>query len=163
MSSSPARRAPARISPRARCISSGAAAGHPFIVIDCPGLATSLLEAELFGHERGAFTDATTARPSRFELAGEGTVYLDRVDELSLDAQAKLLRLVEQKQVERLGSTVAVPIRARVVASAADGIEAAVRDGRFRMDLYHRLARAADQDSAAASAIGAMFPCSRAV
>jgi DNA-binding NtrC family response regulator len=112
---------------------------YPFIVIDCPGLAASLLEAELFGHERGAFTDATMARPSRFELAGEGTVYLDRVDELSLDAQAKLLRLVEQKQVERLGSTVAVPIRARVVASAADGIEAAVREGRFRMDLYHRL------------------------
>jgi DNA-binding NtrC family response regulator len=112
---------------------------YPFIVIDCPGLAASLLEAELFGHERGAFTDATMARPSRFELAGEGTVFLDRVDELSLDAQAKLLRLVEQKQVERLGSTVAVPIRARVVASAADGIEAAVREGRFRMDLYHRL------------------------
>jgi DNA-binding NtrC family response regulator len=112
---------------------------HPFVVIDCPGLAASLLEAELFGHERGAFTDAGAARPSRFELAGEGTVYLDRVDELSLDAQAKLLRLVEQKQVERLGSTVAVPILARVIASAADGIEAAVKDGRFRMDLYHRL------------------------
>ena len=111
----------------------------PFVVIDCPGLASSLLEAELFGHERGAFTDATAARPSRFELAGEGTVYLDRVDELSLDAQAKLLRLVEQKQVERVGSTVAIPIRARVIASAADGIENAVRDGRFRMDLYHRL------------------------
>ena len=112
---------------------------HPFVVVDCPGLAASLLEAELFGHERGAFTDAASARPSRFELAGEGTVYLDRVDELSLDAQAKLLRLVEQKQVERLGSTVALPIRARIVASAADGIEAAVKDGRFRMDLYHRL------------------------
>ena len=111
----------------------------PFVVIDCPGLAASLLEAELFGHERGAFTDATAARPSRFELAGEGTVYLDRVDELSLDAQAKLLRLVEQKQVERVGSTVAIPIRARVIASAADGIETAVRDGRFRMDLYPRL------------------------
>ncbi len=112
---------------------------HPFVVVDCPGLAASLLEAELFGHERGAFTDAGSARPSRFELAGEGTLYLDRVDELSLDAQAKLLRVVEQKQVERLGSTAAVPIRARIVASAADGIESAVKDGRFRMDLYHRL------------------------
>jgi len=112
---------------------------HPFVVIDCPGLAASLLEAELFGHERGAFTDATAARPSRFELAAEGTVYLDRVDELSIDAQAKLLRIVEQKEVERVGSTMAVPIRARVVASAADGIEAAVKEGRFRMDLYHRL------------------------
>jgi DNA-binding NtrC family response regulator len=112
---------------------------HPLIVVDCPGLTVSLLEAELFGHERGAFTDAATARPSRFELAGEGTVYLDRVDELSLEAQAKLLRLVEQKQVERVGSTVALPIRARIVASAADGIEASVKEGRFRMDLYHRL------------------------
>ena len=112
---------------------------HPFIVVDCPGLAAGLLESELFGHERGAFTDATMARPGRFELAGEGTIYLDRVDELSLDAQAKLLRLVEQKQVERLGSSISIPVLARVIASAADGIEQAVRDGRFRMDLYHRL------------------------
>jgi DNA-binding NtrC family response regulator len=112
---------------------------HPFIVVDCPGLAAGLFESELFGHERGAFTDATVARPGRFELAGDGTVYLDRVDELSLDAQAKLLRLVEQKQVERLGSSTSVPVRARVIASAAEGIEQAVRDGRFRMDLYHRL------------------------
>jgi two-component system, NtrC family, response regulator HydG len=98
-----------------------------------------LIESELFGHERGAFTDATVARPGRFELAGQGIVYLDRVDELPLDAQAKLLRLVEQKQVERLGSNLSVPLRARVVASASDDIAAAVRDGRFRTDLYHRL------------------------
>src|SRR5690606_17773170 len=92
--------------------------GHPFVVVDCPGLATTLIESELFGHERGAFTDATVARPGRFELAGQGIVYLDRVDELPLDAQAKLLRLVEQKQVERLGSNLSVPVRARVIASA---------------------------------------------
>jgi DNA-binding NtrC family response regulator len=112
---------------------------HPFMVVDCPGLAAGLLESELFGHERGAFTDATAARPGRFELAGDGTVYLDRVDELPFDAQAKLLRLVEQKVVERLGSSASLPVRARVVASASNGIEQAVRDGRFRTDLYHRL------------------------
>ena len=79
------------------------------------------------------------ARPGRFELAGQGVVYLDRVDELPLDAQGKLLRLVEQKQVERLGSNLSVPVRARVVASASEDIERAVADGRFRTDLYHRL------------------------
>ena len=112
---------------------------HPFVVVDCPGLPASLLEAELFGHERGAFTDAAAARPGRFETAGRGTIYLDRVDELPLDAQSKLLRVVEQKQVERVGSGTAIPVHARIVASASDGIERAVRDGRFRSDLFHRL------------------------
>jgi DNA-binding NtrC family response regulator len=112
---------------------------HPFVVVDCPGLAATLIESELFGHERGAFTDATMARPGRFELAGQGVVYLDRVDELPLESQAKLLRLVEQKQVERLGSNLSMPVRARVIASASEGIAQAVRDGRFRTDLYHRL------------------------
>lgn len=112
---------------------------HPFVIVDCPGLPPSLIEAELFGHEPGAFTDATLARPGRFEQAGEGTVYLDRVDELPIEAQAKLLRLVEQKHVERLGSSVPVPMRARVIASATSDMEQAVREGRFRMDLYHRL------------------------
>jgi two-component system response regulator AtoC len=111
----------------------------PFVVVDCPSLPGSLIEAELFGHERGAFTDATVARPGRFELAGMGVVYLDRVDELPLEAQGKLLRLVEQKQVERLGSNLSVPVRARVIASASEDIEQSVRDGRFRTDLYHRL------------------------
>ena len=112
---------------------------HPFVVIDCPGLPATLVESELFGHERGAFTDATVARPGRFEQAGQGVVYLDRVDELPLDAQAKLLRLVEHKQVERLGSNLSMPMRARVVASASEDIERAVAGGRFRADLFHRL------------------------
>ena len=112
---------------------------HPFVVVDCPGLPATLVESELFGHERGAFTDATVARPGRFELAGQGIVYLDRVDELTLESQAKLLRLVEQKQVERLGSNLSLPVRARVIASASDDIERAVAAGRFRTDLFHRL------------------------
>jgi len=111
----------------------------PFVVVDCPGLPASLVESELFGHERGAFTDATVARAGKFELAGQGVVYLDRVDELPLDAQGKLLRLVEEKQVERLGSNLSVPVRARVVASASEDITLAVAEGRFRTDLYHRL------------------------
>ena len=111
----------------------------PFVTVDCPGLPASLLEAELFGHERGAFTDAAAARPGRFELAGRGTIYLDRVHELPLDLQAKLLRLVEHKQVERLGASHAIPVHARIVASAEDRIEEAVAGGSFRGDLYHRL------------------------
>ena len=118
---------------------SGPRRKEPFLKIDCPSLAPSLLEAELFGHERGAFTDATMARPSRFELAGGGSVYLDRVSEPPVELQPKLLRLVEDKRGERLGGMVSFEIRARVIASADADIEEAVRDGTFRGDLYHRL------------------------
>ncbi len=112
---------------------------EPFVQVDCPSLPATLLESELFGHERGAFTDATTARPGRFEVAGSGTVYLDRVNELPLEIQPKLLRLVEEKRGERLGSNVAFEVRARIIASADINIEDRVRDGSFRRDLYHRL------------------------
>jgi DNA-binding NtrC family response regulator len=112
---------------------------EPFVTVDCPSLPATLLESELFGHERGAFTDATTARAGRFEIAGRGSIYLDRVSELPLDTQAKLLRLVEEKRGERLGGTVAFDIRARVIASVEPGIEDKVQEGTFRRDLYHRL------------------------
>ncbi|HEX6973993.1 MAG TPA: sigma-54 dependent transcriptional regulator [Vicinamibacterales bacterium] len=112
---------------------------HPYVKIDCPSLPHNLVESELFGHERGAFTDAATARAGRFEIAGRGTVYIDNVNELAIDAQAKLLRLVEEKHAERLGGTVSYPLQARVIASADANLEAAVRDGAFREDLYHRL------------------------
>ena len=111
----------------------------PFVKIDCPSLPQNLVESELFGHERGAFTDASVARPGRFELAGRGTVYLDSVGELPLEGQAKLLRLVEDKRGERLGGTTSYAVHARVVASAEANIETAVKDGAFREDLYHRL------------------------
>jgi DNA-binding NtrC family response regulator len=112
---------------------------HPFIKVDCPALPVTLVEAELFGHERGAFTDASVARPGRFELAGRGTVYLDNVAELPIDSQAKLLRLVEEQRAERLGATTSYALQARVIASADAAIESAVRSGAFREDLYHRL------------------------
>jgi len=97
------------------------------------------MESELFGHERGAFTDATTAKPGRFEMAGRGSIYLDRVSELPPETQAKLLRLVEEKRGERLGGTLFFEIRARVIASVEPGIEDRVLEGSFRRDLYHRL------------------------
>ena len=111
----------------------------PFITVDCASLSSSLIDSELFGHERGAFTDAIAARAGRFEVAGSGTVYLDAVTELPVDAQRKLLRIVEDKRVERLGGQTSIPMTARIVASADAGIEKAVRAGTFREDLYHRL------------------------
>jgi len=117
----------------------GPRAKLPFVTIDCASLSASLIDSELFGHERGAFTDAVTARAGRFEVAGNGTVYLDAVSELPLEAQGKLLRIVEDKRVERLGGHTAVTIGARIVASAGSGIEDAVRAAAFRTDLFHRL------------------------
>ena len=110
-----------------------------FVTVDCAALPGSLIDAELFGHERGAFTDAVAARAGRFELAGSGTVYLDAVSELPLDAQGKLLRIVEEKRVTRLGGHASTVVQARIVASAGGDVESAVRDGRFRGDLFHRL------------------------
>jgi DNA-binding NtrC family response regulator len=117
----------------------GARRNEPFVVVDCPSLPATLMESELFGHERGAFTDATTAKPGRFEMAGRGSIYLDRVSELPPETQAKLLRLVEEKRGERLGGTMFFEIRARVIASVEPGIEDRVLEGSFRRDLYHRL------------------------
>jgi len=117
----------------------GPRANRPFITVDCASLSASLIDSELFGHERGAFTDAVTARPGRFEVAGSGTVYLDAVTELPIEGQGKLLRIVEDKRVERLGGQTSFIIGARVIASANARIEDAVRDGSFRHDLYHRL------------------------
>ena len=117
----------------------GARSRLPFVTIDCASLSPSLIDSELFGHERGAFTDAVTARAGRFEVADGGTVYLDAVTELSIEAQGKLLRIVEDKRVERLGGHTSLPVSARIVASADARVEDAVRAGSFRGDLYHRL------------------------
>jgi two-component system, NtrC family, response regulator HydG len=112
---------------------------EPFVTVDCPALPATLVEAELFGHERGAFTDATIARPGRFEVAGRGTLYLDAVTRLNPSAQGALLRVVEERRVTRLGGTASIDVRARIIASADAGIEDAVRDGTLRAELFHRL------------------------
>ncbi len=119
--------------------SSGPRRRDPFVAVDCPALPETLVESELFGHERGAFTDATIARPGRFELAGHGTVYLDGVTRLSQAGQGALLRVVEERQVTRLGGTTTTEMKARIIASSDTDMEEAVRDGALRADLFHRL------------------------
>ena len=118
---------------------SGPRRREPFVAVDCPALPDTLVESELFGHERGAFTDATMARPGRFEVAGRGTLYLDAVTRLTPSAQGALLRVVEERRVTRLGGTNAIDVRARIIASADAGVEDAVRDGTLRAELFHRL------------------------
>ncbi|HVG63603.1 MAG TPA: sigma-54 dependent transcriptional regulator [Hyalangium sp.] len=112
---------------------------EPFVTVDCPAIPATLVEAELFGHERGAFTDATIARAGRFELAGAGTLYLDAVTGLTAMGQGALLRVLEERTVSRLGGTSTVPVNARIVASADAAVEQLVRDGQFRAELFHRL------------------------
>ena len=114
-------------------------AAAPFVTIDCAALSATLIDSELFGHERGAFTHALAARAGRFEVAAGGTVFLDAVTELPLEAQGKLLRIVEDKRVERLGGSTAITVTARIVASAYAAVEDLVVSGAFRSDLYHRL------------------------
>ena len=118
---------------------SGPRRREPFVPVDCPALPETLVVAELFGHERGAVTDATIARPGRFELAGRGTLYLDAVTRLSPAGQGALLRVVEERRVTRLGGTTGIDMRARLIASAQASVEDAVRDGSLRADLFHRL------------------------
>lgn len=114
-------------------------AGKPFIAVNCAALPAELIESELFGAEKGAFTGAGAARPGRFERADGGTLMLDELGELPLTAQAKLLRVLQQGEVERLGGTQTRKVDVRVVAATNVDLQAAVAGGRFRSDLMYRL------------------------
>lgn len=114
-------------------------AGDPFIAINCAAIPETMLEAELFGHERGAFTGAVEARAGRFELAGHGTLLLDEISEMPVILQAKLLRVLQEREFERLGGRRALRLEARVVATSNRNLRAEVAAGRFREDLYYRL------------------------
>ncbi len=116
-----------------------ARAAQPFVVADCAGLAHSLLESELFGHERGAFTGAHAERAGRFEEAGAGTLFLDEIGELPLPLQARLLRAVQDREFERVGSNRSRRLRARIVAATHRELAREVEAGRFRADLFFRL------------------------
>lgn len=114
-------------------------AGRPFIRVNCAALPEHLVESELFGHEKGAFTGATSRHRGRFELAEGGTIFLDEAGELSLPVQAKLLRVLQDKQFERVGGVETLTADARLVAATNCDLSKMVREGRFREDLYYRL------------------------
>ncbi len=114
-------------------------AEKPLVVIDCSALAPTLIESELFGHERGAFTGATSARPGAFERANGGTIFLDEVGELPLELQPRLLRALERREVQRLGGKGPIAVDVRVLAATHRPLEQEVNEGRFRPDLFFRL------------------------
>lgn len=111
----------------------------PFVVIDCGAVAPNLIESELFGHEKGAFTDAVRARQGAFELADKGTVFLDEIGELSQELQPKLLRALDQREAKRIGADKPIPFNVRIIAATNRDLEKEVKAGRFREDLYYRL------------------------
>ncbi|MFZ5814604.1 MAG: sigma-54-dependent transcriptional regulator [Bacillota bacterium] len=115
-------------------------AAKPFVAVNCAALPENLLESELFGHEKGAFTGAQARKPGRFELADGGTLLLDEIGDMPLALQAKLLRVLESRQVEPLGSTRPIPVNLRVLAATHQDLRDLVRQGGFREDLYFRLA-----------------------
>jgi len=111
----------------------------PFIALNCAALPETLLESELFGYEKGAFTGAIRNREGKFELAHTGTLLLDEVNEIPLHLQAKLLRVLQEGEVDRLGGKYPVPVDVRVIATTNIRIDEQVKEGKFRKDLYYRL------------------------
>jgi DNA-binding NtrC family response regulator len=111
----------------------------PFVVCNCAAISPNLLESAFFGHIKGAFTGATTSQIGYFEEAGPGTLFLDEIGEIPLELQAKLLRVLENGEFQRVGETVSRKSKARIIAATNHDLKAAVREGKFRVDLYHRL------------------------
>jgi len=117
----------------------GSRADQPFVAVNCAAISETLLESELFGHEKGAFTDAAETRKGKFELADEGTLFLDEIGDMSPGGQAKLLRVLEQKVITRVGGSQTIPINVRVIAATNQDLSEAVGEKRFREDLFYRL------------------------
>ncbi|MGM0574657.1 MAG: sigma-54-dependent transcriptional regulator [Myxococcota bacterium] len=119
---------------------SGSRSHGTFVALNCAGIPDTLLESELFGHERGAFTGAVTSKPGKFELADGGTIFLDEIGEMSLHLQSKILRVLETREIDRLGGSHPRPVDVRVVSATHRDLEHMVQEGTFREDLYYRLA-----------------------
>jgi two-component system, NtrC family, response regulator HydG len=117
----------------------GARAAQPFVAVNCAALTETLLESEMFGHEKGAFTGAIAQKKGRFELANGGTIFLDEIGEMPPQLQAKLLRVLQERQMERVGGTVPVRLDIRLIAATNRNLEEDVRNHKFRQDLYYRL------------------------
>ncbi|MCH7684615.1 MAG: sigma-54-dependent Fis family transcriptional regulator [Gemmatimonadetes bacterium] len=113
--------------------------GAPFVAVNCSALPDRLIESELFGHERGAFTDATSTKPGLFEVADGGTIFLDEIGDLPLEVQAKFLRVLQDKQVRRVGGTKSRKVDLRIIAATNEDLPRHIQDGKFREDLYFRL------------------------
>ncbi|MHB8346875.1 MAG: sigma-54 dependent transcriptional regulator [Acidiferrobacterales bacterium] len=113
--------------------------GRAFVPINCGAIPPDLLESELFGHEKGAFTGAISARQGRFELAEDGTLFLDEIGDMSLSMQVKLLRVLQERTFERVGSNKSISANVRIIAATHRNLEEAIRDGKFREDLFYRL------------------------
>jgi transcriptional regulator with GAF, ATPase, and Fis domain len=116
-----------------------ARAGAPFVEVNCAAIPSELIESELFGHERGAFTSAIKQRRGKFEQANGGTLFMDEIGDMSLSAQAKVLRALQENKISRVGSDKDVSVDVRVVAATNKDIRAEIERGNFREDLYHRL------------------------
>ncbi|MBW2340087.1 MAG: sigma-54-dependent Fis family transcriptional regulator [Deltaproteobacteria bacterium] len=110
-----------------------------FVAINCSALPETLLESELFGHEKGSFTGAITRKKGKFELANHGTMLLDEISEMNIQLQAKLLRVLQEREIDRIGGTTPIPVDVRIIATTNTDIEKQIRDGKFREDLYYRL------------------------
>lgn len=124
----------------ARVLHEASNGGKPFVAVNCSAIVPTLLGSELFGHEKGAFTGAVELKIGKLELAGEGTIFFDEISEMSMELQIKLLRVLQERQFERVGGTQSIPLKARVVAASNRDLKALVADKKFREDLYYRLA-----------------------
>jgi transcriptional regulator with GAF, ATPase, and Fis domain len=113
--------------------------GRPMVRVNCAAIPATLVESELFGRERGAFTDALSRQIGRFEMADGSTIFLDEIGDLPTEVQVKLLRVLEERQIERLGSPQRIPVNVRIIAATHRDLEASVADGKFREDLFYRL------------------------
>ncbi|OPX40230.1 MAG: hypothetical protein B1H13_08065 [Desulfobacteraceae bacterium 4484_190.3] len=123
----------------ARVIHNNTSMDEPFIAVNCSAIVDTLLESELFGHEKGSFTGAFARKPGKFELARYGTVFLDEISEMSMNLQAKLLRVLQEMEFERVGGKDRVKVNARIIAATNKDLKALVSEGKFRDDLYYRL------------------------